>query len=117
MKTRKRRQSGGRNSKSKYSKRPSLKELNQTRRTKLGDKRYHNMVSRTKVKEQNTRDSVSNKQIVDIVERLFIKFKHFRDKVYNEDDPTEIKDRFQTLMCKDGFLVLVKPFVGSEVIK
>ena len=101
----------------KYQRRLSLSEIE--------DKKNPRKLSKTKNKYKNEpsgkhirksiqyEKSIKEKEnhiIVDVVNRLYEKFNQFQKKVKYEDDVDDIKDIFQSEMCRDNLFSVRKTF-------
>lgn len=104
-------------------KRLSLMEINdmqhKRRLVKVSNTKYKNHIIKSelqkKVELQQKRNE--NERIVTIVEKLLNNFIIFQKKVKYEDDVDEIKDIFESEMCKDNIFNVKKTICGTGSYK
>jgi serine/threonine protein kinase len=116
-------QHGGKSKhKKKYTKRLSIKEIEDSKKPRRLSKiqkekvKYPHSPSpnksiRNTIKHKNA-EQEENKRIITIVERLFDKFVKFKNSVRYEDDVNEIKESFQYEMCRDNLFKVRKTICG-----
>ena len=95
-------------------KRLSLKEMENTthkrKLTKKSNRKYQNNTNIGPIEADKKRQE--NERIINLVDKMLTKFMKFQQLVKYEDDVDEIKDMFQSEMCKDNLFSVQKTICG-----